>query len=174
MSDGGALSRVRSDAQARVKAKMQEILIHNNDVGGYKYNATVTLIKQTNRVLEQQLFKESADEMVGLGSKNPNTLKGYQSNVAIKKSDVKKQSIAEDQAANPKDNIFAPEITTNANSQDKLDRQKTARLAAIGGKGGHSGRDRLLLDVALLDGDVGLVTCQRVRIFAAEADYPIG
>ena len=68
MSDGGALFRVQSDTQARVKAQMQELLITKNDVGGYEYNTVVTLIKQINRVLEQQLFKESADGMVGLGS----------------------------------------------------------------------------------------------------------
>ena len=57
MSDAGALFRVRSDAQAHVKAQMQEILIHKNDVGGYGYNSAVTLIKHINRVLEQQLFE---------------------------------------------------------------------------------------------------------------------
>ena len=90
MSDGGALFRVQSDAQARVKAQMQEISINKNDVGGYEYNAAATLIKQINRVLEQQLFKDSSDGMVGLGNKTPNTLTSYKSNVAIKKSDVKR------------------------------------------------------------------------------------
>ena len=36
MSDGGALFHVRSEAQAHVKAQMQEISINKNDVGGYK------------------------------------------------------------------------------------------------------------------------------------------
>ena len=90
MLDGGALFRVRSDAQARVKAQMQEILIHKNIVGGYEYKATVTLIKKINRVLEQQLFEESADVMVGLSIATPNTQTSYQSNVAINESDVKK------------------------------------------------------------------------------------
>ena len=134
MSDGGALFRVLSDAQARMKAQMQEILIHKNDVGGYEYNSGVTLIKQINRVLEQQLFEESANGMVGLGSAKPNTLTGYQSNFAIRKSNVKKQSIAEAEAASSTDNIVAPKITTNANAQDEADRQNTARLAAIGVK----------------------------------------
>ena len=57
MSDGGALFRVRSYTQARVKAQMQEISINNNDVGGYEYNAAVAFIKHINRVLEQQLFE---------------------------------------------------------------------------------------------------------------------
>ena len=52
MSDGRALFRVQSDAQARVKAQMQELSITKNDVGGYEYNAAVNLIKQINRVLE--------------------------------------------------------------------------------------------------------------------------
>ena len=73
---------------------MQEISINNNDVGGYKYNAAVTLIKQINCVLEQQLFEESADGMVGLGRKTPNNLTSYQSTVAIKKNNFKKQSIS--------------------------------------------------------------------------------
>ena len=51
MSDDRALFHVRSDSQARVKAQMQEISIHKNDVGGYEYNAAVTLIKQINRAL---------------------------------------------------------------------------------------------------------------------------
>ena len=54
MSDRRALFRVQSDAQARVKAQMQEISINKNNVGGYEYNAVVALIKQINRVLEQQ------------------------------------------------------------------------------------------------------------------------
>ena len=78
---------------------MQEILIHKNDVDGYEYNAAVTLIKQINRVLEQQLFDGSDDGIVGLSRATPNTLTGYQSNVFIKKRDVKKQSIAEAKAA---------------------------------------------------------------------------
>ena len=45
MTDGGALFHVQSDAQARVKVQMQDISIHKNNVGGYEYNAAVTLIK---------------------------------------------------------------------------------------------------------------------------------
>ena len=110
---------------------MQELLITKNNVGGYEYNVAVTLIKHTNHVLEQQLFEESADGMVGIGSETSNTLTNYKSNVAIKKSDVKRQSIDEAPAANLTINILAPKITTNADAQDKADRQNTARLAAI-------------------------------------------
>ena len=134
MSDSGALFRVRSNTQAHVKAQMQELSITKNDVGGYKYNAAVTLIKQTNRVLGQQLFEESADGMVGLGSDTPNTLTNFKSNVAIKKSNIKTQSITEAVAARSATNIVAPKIATNANSKDEADRQNTARLAAIGVK----------------------------------------
>ena len=45
MYDGGALFQVQSEAQARVKAQMQEILIHKNEVGDYKYNSALTVIK---------------------------------------------------------------------------------------------------------------------------------
>ena len=81
----------------------------------------VTLIKHINHVLEQQLFEESVNGMVGLGSVTLNTMTGYRSNIAIKKSDVKKQSIAEAEAARSKDNIIAPKITMNANAQDEAD-----------------------------------------------------
>ena len=113
---------------------MQELLITKNNVGGYKYNAAVTLIKHINRVLKQQLSEESADGMVGLGSKTPNTLTNYKYNVAINKSEVKRQSIAEAQATSSTINIFTPKITTNADVQYKADRQNTAWLAAIGVK----------------------------------------
>ena len=98
MLDGGALFRVQSDAQVRVKAHMQELSITKNNVRGYGYNALVTLIKQIYRVPEQQLFEESADGMVGLSSETPNTLTNFKSNVTIKKINVKRQSIAEAQA----------------------------------------------------------------------------
>ena len=49
---------------------------------------------QTNRVLEQQLSEESADGMVGLGSETPKMITNYKSKVVIKKSNVKRQSIA--------------------------------------------------------------------------------
>ena len=74
MSDGGEFFRVRTDAQARVKAHIQELYIVKNGVGGYEYNTAVTLLKQINRVLKQQILEESADGMVGIGSKSPNTL----------------------------------------------------------------------------------------------------
>ena len=100
---------------------MQELSITKNDVGGYKYNAAVTLIKKINRVLEQQIIKESVYGMVVLGSKTPNTLTNFKSNVAIKKSNVKRKSIAEAAGASSATNIVAPEITTNADTQDQVD-----------------------------------------------------
>ena len=72
--------------------------------------------------------------MVGLGSETPNTLTKLKSNVAIKKSNVKKQSIAEAAAEISTTNIVAPEITTNTYNQDEEDWQNTARIAAIGVK----------------------------------------
>ena len=42
--------------------------------------------------------------------------------------------MTEAQAASSTSNIVAPEITTNADAQDKVDRQNTSRLAAIGVK----------------------------------------
>ena len=114
---------------------MKDLSITKNNVSVYKYNAAVTLFKQINRVLEQQLFEESADGMVGLGSNTPNTLTNFKSNVAIKKSNVKRQFIAKAEAASSTINIFSPEITTNADAQDKAEGQNTARLAEIEVKG---------------------------------------
>ena len=74
------------------------------------------LIKQINRVIEQKLFEESADDMVGLGSETTNTLTNYRSNVAIKKSNVKRKSVAESQASSSTINIVATEITTNSDA----------------------------------------------------------
>ena len=108
--------------------------MNKNDVGRYDYNAAVTFINQINCDLEQQLFEESADGMVGLVSETPNTLTNYKSNVAIKKSNVKRQSIAEAQAASSTINNVAPKIATNADAKDEADRQNTARIAAIGVK----------------------------------------
>ena len=89
------------------------------------------MIKQINHVIEQQLFEESVGGMVVLGSDTPNILTGYRSNVAIKKINVKKQLLAEDQAERSEGNIAAPKILTNADAQDEADRQNTASLAAI-------------------------------------------
>ena len=132
MSDGGALFRFRSNAQARVKAQMQELWITKSNVGGYEYNAAVPLIKQINRVLEQKLFEESADGMIIPGSETPNMLTNFKPNIAIKKSDVKRKSIAEAEAASSTINIVAPKIKTNDDAQDESDRQNTAWLAVIG------------------------------------------
>ena len=77
------------------------------------------------------MFGESAYGMVSLGSKTPNTLTNYKSKVAIKKSNVKRQSIAETQLASSTINIVAPKITTNADAQDEADRQNTERFAEI-------------------------------------------
>ena len=101
---------------------MQELSITKNDVGGYKYNVTVTLIKQINHVLKQQSFEESADGMVVLGIETPKTITNFNSNVAIKKNDVNRQSIAKAEAASSTIKIVAPEITTNDDAQDKADR----------------------------------------------------
>ena len=72
--------------------------------------------------------------MVGFVRETPNTLTNYKSNVAIKKSNVKRQSIAEAQAASSTINNVAPKIATNADAKDEADRQNTARIAAIGVK----------------------------------------
>ena len=72
--------------------------------------------------------------MVGIGSKRPNTLTEQKSNVAIKKSDVKKQSISEAAAASTTDWVVVLDNTTNVDTQDEAHRQNTDCLTAIGVK----------------------------------------
>ena len=72
--DGSALFRVQTDARDRVKTEIGQLELPKDDVGGYEYNTAVTLIKQIDRILKQQLFEDFTDGMVGLGSKNINTL----------------------------------------------------------------------------------------------------
>ena len=69
---------------------------------------------------------------LGSAARTQHTLTEYRSNVAIKKSDVKKQSISEAAVASTTDWVVTPEITINANAQDETDRQNTSCLAAIG------------------------------------------
>ena len=69
--------------------------------------------------------------MVRLGSKTPNKLTKFKSNVAIKQGDVKRKSIAQAVAASSANNIVTPKITTNVNAQDEADWQNTTRLASI-------------------------------------------
>ena len=44
------------------------------DFGGDEYNTSMTLLKQINRVLKQQLFVESLDVMVGISIESTNKL----------------------------------------------------------------------------------------------------
>ena len=53
---------------------MSEIRLHKNEVDSYAYNNANTLLTQIVRVLERQLFKDSADGMKGLASDVGNAL----------------------------------------------------------------------------------------------------
>ena len=44
--DGGALFHIRMEARTRVQTEMLEIRLHKNEVGGYAYNDTHTLLTQ--------------------------------------------------------------------------------------------------------------------------------
>ena len=72
--DGGTIFRVRTDAITRVLKDMSEIRLHRIEVGGYAYNDVDTLITQIERVLERQLFEDSADVMKGLANSARNAL----------------------------------------------------------------------------------------------------
>ena len=77
---------VQKDARDRVKTQIGQLELPKDDVGSLEYNAAVMLIKQINRIPEQQLFENSTDGMVGLGSEHTNMLTAYKSNISIKKA----------------------------------------------------------------------------------------
>ena len=65
---GGALFRVRTEARTRILTKMLEIRLYKNEVSRYAYNDANTLLTQIDRILERQIFKDSANGMKGLAS----------------------------------------------------------------------------------------------------------
>ena len=84
--DIGALFCVRTEVRTRVLTEMLEIRLHKNEVGSYTYNDANTLIIQIDRVLERQLFENSADGMKELASAVGKVLNDYKSAVHIKRS----------------------------------------------------------------------------------------
>ena len=134
--DGGALFRVRMEARTRVLAEMSEICLHKNEVSCYAYNGVNTIITRIERLLERQLFKDSADRMKGLASAVVNALNYFKSTVHIKKRDVVAASRAADEQSNIEYSTLKPEIKTKSDAQDEADCQNLLRLAAIGVKEG--------------------------------------
>ena len=113
--DGGALFRVRTEARTRVLTEILEICLHKNEVEGYAYNDTNKLLIKIERVLERQLFEDSADGMKGLASNVGNTLNNYKSTVHIKKRDVLAALRAAAERASTNDITAEPEIANNSN-----------------------------------------------------------
>jgi hypothetical protein len=70
--EGGALFKVSSEAKERVLAAFTAIDLRKNKVGGYAYNDANTLITEIKRVLAEQLYEDSTDEMKA-SSAQPNT-----------------------------------------------------------------------------------------------------
>ncbi len=135
--EGGALFKIRSETKERVLAAFAAIDIRKNEVGGYAYNDANTLVTEIEGVLAEQLFEDSTDGMKGLLSTANNTLTEYKANISIKRKDVLKDSKdAADHLSNSSGTPVQPEITTNSDAQEEVDRQNTYRLAAIGVKEG--------------------------------------
>ena len=91
--EGGALFKVRSEAKERVLAAFAAIDIRKNEVGGYAYNDANTLITEIKRVLAEQLFEDSMDEMTGLLNTAKNTLMEYKVTSSIKCKDGEKAAM---------------------------------------------------------------------------------
>ena len=117
---GGMLFRFRTEAKNRVLTEMSEIRLHKNKVGGYAYDNVNMLITQIDRVLERQLFKDSADGMKVLASDVGNTLNNYKSTFHIKKRDVLAASRAAAKRASTDDSTAVTEINNNSDAQHKV------------------------------------------------------
>ena len=91
---------------------MPEIRLHKNEVGGYAYNDADTLITQIERVLDRQLFEDSANGMKGLASAVGNVLNDYKSMVHTKKKDVLVASREASERSSIEDRTVEPEIKT--------------------------------------------------------------
>ena len=77
------------------------------------------------------------DGMKGLISTAKNTLTEYKATISIKRKDVLKDSKdATDRLSNSSGTTVQPEIATNSDTQDEVDRQNTYRMVAIGVKEG--------------------------------------
>jgi len=130
--EGGALFKVRSEAKERVLVAYAKI-----EVGGYVCNDANMLVTDIKHVLAEQLFEDSTDGMKGLLSTAKNTLTEYKATISIKRKDILKDSKdATDLLSNSSGTTVQPEIATNSNTQDEVDRQNTYRMAAIGVKEG--------------------------------------
>ena len=134
--DRGALFHVRMEARTRVLTEMSDIRLHKNKVCGYAYNYANTLLQQIERVLERQLYEDSANGMKGLKRNFSNVLSKYKSTVHIKKRDVLVASRAAADCLSTNNITVKPEIVNNSNAQDEANRQNVFRLAAIGVKEG--------------------------------------
>ena len=130
--EGGALFKVRSEAKARVLMAFTTIDICKNEVGGYAYNDANTLITEIERVLAEQLFKDSTDGMKGLLSTTKNKLTEYKATISIKRNNFLRDSKdATDRLTISSGTLVQPEIATNSDTQEEADRQNTYRSAAI-------------------------------------------
>ena len=132
--DSGALFRVRTDARTRVLMEMLEFCLHKNVVGGYAYKDVNTLLTHIKRVLERQLYEDSAVRMKGLASNVINAINDYKSTIHIKKRELLAASRAASERANTNDRTVKPKIANNSDAQGEADQQNVFCLAAIGVK----------------------------------------
>ena len=114
--DGGALFRVRMEARTRVLAEMSEICLHKNEVSCYAYNGVNTIITRIERLLERQLFKDSADGIKVLASVVGNELNDYKLTVHIKKRDMLVALRVAAELDIIEDSTVEPEINTNSDA----------------------------------------------------------
>ena len=99
---------------------MLEIRLHKNEVDSYAYNNVNTLITQIERIIERQLFEDSAKGMKGLASAVGNAINDKKSTFHIKIRDVLTASRAASERANIEDITVEPEINTNSDDDEAI------------------------------------------------------
>jgi hypothetical protein len=136
----GAIFKVRFKDKELMMAAFTAIDLRKSKARSYTYNDVNTLVTEIERVLAEQLLKDSIDRMKGLLSKTQNTLTKYIANISIK---IKQKDVLADLKATAEclfvctGMIILPEITTNTYNQEETDRLITYQLAAIRVKEGN-------------------------------------
>jgi hypothetical protein len=132
---GGAIFKARSEAKELVPTAFTAINLCKNEVSTYAYNNANTLITEIERVLAEQLFKDSTDGMKGLLSNTQNTLtRQYKANVSIKQKDILTDLKAIAECLSMTGMVVLPKIRTNTYAQEEAARLNTYQLVAIGVK----------------------------------------
>ena len=119
--DGSAF-RVRGDTCTRATTEILALKVHKNEDGGYAYDDALIFEKQIERVCERHYYESSSDGMKRLLSKDPNNLNAILSTKLVSRRSVLKESNVIAAKESTSTNTVAPEITSNTDAQEEVDR----------------------------------------------------